>query len=58
MNMCADVKKHLNVLPALMNCKISTERVSNKMALHLLKVSIISTQLFGAVPLRQISYSA
>ena len=56
--MYAAVKKHLNILPALMKYKIHTERVSNKMSLHLLKVSTVETQLFGDVPVKQISYSA
>jgi len=54
----AAVKKHLNILPALMKCKIYTERVSNKMSSQLLKVSTIGTQLFGDVPVKQILYSA
>jgi hypothetical protein len=58
LNVYAAVKKYLNVLPALMKCKISTGRVSNKMSLQLLKVSTIGTQLFGDVPVKQIRYSA
>ena len=47
MNVYAAVKKHLNVLPALMKCKIHTQGASNKMSLHLLEVSTTGTQLFG-----------